>query len=94
MNLPRQNSGPTVGGEAAVRKVDILGPRRHPKCEEAVIYRAGPRRGELFARDSGEPFLENEHVLLDLGFRCHRPEPRQARLQVSLPERRGLTCNT
>ena len=61
-----------VGRGAAVRRErHILGRDGHHRLEEAVIYRAGPRKGEVFARGVIE-HTRSEHHPLDLGFRWHQ----------------------
>ena len=61
-----------VGRGVAVRHEDhVLGRDGHHKLEEAVIYRAGSRKGEVFARGVLS-HTNDEHEPLDLGFRWHR----------------------
>jgi len=49
----------------------ILGRDGHHRLEEAVIYRFGPQRGEVFARGVLK-HTNDEHDPLELGFRWHR----------------------
>ncbi len=61
-----------VGRGVAVRREQhILGRDGHHQLEEAVIYRSGPRKGEVYARGVLN-HTRNEHEPLDLGFRWHR----------------------
>ncbi len=53
-------------GRAVYRREHVLGRDGHHKLEEAVIYRAGPRKGEVYARGVLS-HTGNEHVDLDLG---------------------------
>jgi len=53
-------------GVAVWRREHILGREGHHKLEEAVIYRAGPKKGEVYARGVLKHTNE-EHVDLDLG---------------------------
>lgn len=58
-------------GIAVRRETHILGRDGHHKLEEAVIYRFGPQRGEVYARGVIS-HTNNEHRNVDLGFRWHR----------------------
>jgi hypothetical protein len=58
-------------GVAVRHENHVLGRGGHHRLEEAVIYRSGPRKGEVFARGVLS-HTENEHVPLDLGFRWHQ----------------------
>ena len=58
-------------GVAVRREQHILGRNGHHKLEEAVIYRVGPQRGEVFARGVLS-HTGDEHTPLDLGFRWHQ----------------------
>jgi len=61
-----------VGRGVAVRREQhVLGRDGHHRLEEAVIYRVGPQKGEVFARGVLS-HTANEHVPLDLGFRWHQ----------------------
>jgi hypothetical protein len=61
-----------VGRGVAVYKTGhVLGRGGHHKLEEAVIYRAGPQKGEVYARGK-MVHTRNEHVPLELGFRWHQ----------------------
>jgi len=53
-------------GIAGYRQNHVLGKDGHHQLEETVIYRAGDRRGEVFARGVLK-HTENEHYDLDLG---------------------------
>jgi len=53
-------------GIAAYRLNHVLGKDGHHQLEEAVIYRAGDRKGQVFARGA-LTHTENEHFTLDLG---------------------------
>jgi hypothetical protein len=53
-------------GLAGYRKEHILGRDGHHRLEEAVIYRAGERKGQVFARGVMK-HTQAEHVDLDLG---------------------------
>ena len=53
-------------GLAGYRKEHILGRDGHHRLEEAVIYRAGARKGQVFARGVMK-HTQGEHVDLDLG---------------------------
>jgi hypothetical protein len=53
-------------GIAVYRQKHILGRDGHHQLEEAVIYRAGPKKGEVYARGVME-HTHNEHSDLDLG---------------------------
>jgi hypothetical protein len=53
-------------GLAVYRREHVLGRDGHHKVEEAVIYRAGPRKGEVYARGV-VTHTGNEHKDLDLG---------------------------
>ena len=56
----------------AVRRVEhVLGRDGHHKLEEAVIYRFGPQRGEVYARGVIK-HTADEHQPVDLGIRWHR----------------------
>lgn len=56
---------------AVRREHHTLGRDGHHEVEEAVIYRFGPQRGEVYARGVLR-HTQNEHMDLDLGFRWHR----------------------
>ena len=57
-------------GIAVRREKHTLGRDGHHQLEEAVIYRFGPRKGEVYAR--GQLIhTRGEHTPLDLGFRWH-----------------------
>jgi len=57
-------------GIAVRRERHILGRDGHHQLEEAVIYRFGPQKGEVYAR--GQLIhTRGEHMPLDLGFRWH-----------------------
>lgn len=59
-------------GIAAYRQRHILGREGHHQLEEAVIYGAGPRKGEVYARGV-LTHTKAEHLELDLGtIRWHR----------------------
>ena len=58
-------------GSAVRREDHILGRDGHHKLEEAVIYRFGAQRGEVYARGVIS-HTNNEHREVDLGFRWHR----------------------
>ena len=49
----------------------ILGRDGHHQLEEAVVYRFGAKRGEVYARGVVK-HTNNEHRNVDLGFRWHR----------------------
>ncbi len=53
-------------GVAVYRERHVLGREGHHQLEEAIIYRAGPRKGEVYARGVLS-HTENEHEDLDLG---------------------------
>ncbi len=53
-------------GIAGYRQNHVLGKDGHHQLEEAVIYRAGDRKGQVFARGVLK-HTENEHYDLDLG---------------------------
>ena len=53
-------------GVAVYRQRHVLGRDGHHQLEEAVIYRAGPRKGEVYARGV-LTHTRNEHEDLDLG---------------------------
>ena len=53
-------------GVAEYRERHVLGRNGHHELEEAVIYRAGPRKGEVYARGVLR-HTDGEHVDLDLG---------------------------
>ena len=53
-------------GLAGYRREHVLGRDGHHKLEEAVIYRAGNRKGQVFARGVMQ-HTQGEHVDLDLG---------------------------
>jgi hypothetical protein len=53
-------------GVAHYRQRHVLGRDGHHELEEAVIYRAGPRKGEVYARGVLR-HTHNEHEDLDLG---------------------------
>jgi hypothetical protein len=53
-------------GLAVHREQHVLGRDGHHKLEEAVIYKHGPRKGEVYARGVIE-HTEGEHQDLDLG---------------------------
>jgi len=53
-------------GVAAYRQNHVLGNDGHHQLEETVIYRAGDRKGQVFARGVLK-HTENEHFDLDLG---------------------------
>jgi hypothetical protein len=53
-------------GVAAYRLNHVLGKDGHHRLEEAIIYRAGDRKGQVFARGV-LTHTENEHTDLDLG---------------------------
>jgi len=55
-------------GLAGYRKEHILGRDGHHKLAEAVIYRAGERKGQVFARGVMQ-HTQEEHIDLDLGDR-------------------------
>jgi hypothetical protein len=58
-------------GVAVWRKDHVLGRDGHHQLEEAVIYRFGPQKGEVYARGV-LTHTRHEHADLDLGFRWHR----------------------
>lgn len=58
-------------GVAVYRERHVLGRDGHHQLEEAVIYRGGPRKGEVFARGV-LTHVKSEHQDLDLGFRWHQ----------------------
>jgi hypothetical protein len=58
-------------GVAMYRQNHILGRDGHHQLEEAVIYRVGPQKGEVYARGVLK-HTKSEHYDLDLGFRWHR----------------------
>jgi hypothetical protein len=53
-------------GIAVYRERHVLGRDGHHELEEAIIYRAGPRKGEVYARGVLK-HTNGEHVDLDLG---------------------------
>jgi hypothetical protein len=53
-------------GVAVYRQNHVLGRDGHHQLEEAIIYRAGDRKGQVFARGV-LTHTENEHIDLDLG---------------------------
>lgn len=53
-------------GVAHYRQRHVLGRDGHHELEEAIIYRAGPRKGEVYARGVLK-HTKGEHVDLDLG---------------------------
>ncbi len=53
-------------GVAVYRQNHVLGKDGHHQLEEAIIYRAGDRKGQVFARGVLK-HTENEHYDLDLG---------------------------
>jgi hypothetical protein len=53
-------------GIAGYRQNHVLGKDGHHQLEEAIIYRAGDRKGQVFARGVLK-HTENEHYDLDLG---------------------------
>ena len=53
-------------GVAQYRERHVLGRDGHHELEEAIIYRAGPRKGEVYARGVLK-HTKHEHVDLDLG---------------------------
>src|SRR5258706_595127 len=53
-------------GVAVYRLKHILGTDGHHQLEEATIYKAGPRKGEVYARGVLE-HINGEHNDLDLG---------------------------
>jgi hypothetical protein len=53
-------------GVAGYRQNHVLGKDGHHQLEEAIIYRAGDRKGQVFARGVLK-HTENEHYDLDLG---------------------------
>jgi len=53
-------------GVAAYRLNRVLGKDGHHQLEEAIIYRAGDRKGQVFARGV-LTHTKNEHTDLDLG---------------------------
>jgi hypothetical protein len=53
-------------GVAAYRLKHVLGKDGHHQLEEAIIYRAGDRKGQVFARGV-LTHTKNEHTDLDLG---------------------------
>jgi hypothetical protein len=53
-------------GVAQYREHHVLGRDGHHELEEAIIYRAGPRKGEVYARGVLKHTM-GEHVDLDLG---------------------------
>ena len=53
-------------GIAAYRQIHVLGKDGHHQLEEAVLYRAGDRKGQVFARGVLK-HTKNEHFDLDLG---------------------------
>jgi hypothetical protein len=57
-------------GVAVRHENHILGRDGHHRLEEAVIYRFGPQRGEVYARGM-LIHIKDEHDPLDLGFRWH-----------------------
>jgi hypothetical protein len=66
--LTSQLFGDVGRGVAVRRERHVLGRDGHHQLEEAVIYGAGPRKGEVYARGVLSHAV-NEHVPLDLGFR-------------------------
>ena len=60
-----------VRGIAVYKTGHVLGRDGHHQLEEAVIYRSGPQRGEVYARGA-LTHTQNEHEDLDLGFRWHQ----------------------
>lgn len=70
-------------GVAARHENHILGRDGHHKLEEAVIYRFGPKRGEVYARGV-LTHTRGEHSDLDLGFRWHRIVHNVTRASYSL----------
>lgn len=57
-------------GVAVLRQEHVLGKDGHHRLEEAVIYRSGPRKGEVYARGLVQHTGE-EHVPLHLGGLWH-----------------------
>jgi hypothetical protein len=53
-------------GRAVYRQRHVLGRAGHHELEEAVIYRGGPQKGEVYARGVLK-HTKNEHEDLDLG---------------------------
>lgn len=53
-------------GIAVYLREHVLGRDGHHKLEEAVIYRAGPKKGEVYARGV-LTHIRDEHTDLDLG---------------------------
>lgn len=53
-------------GIAAYRLNHVLGKDGHHRLEEAIIYRAGDRKGQVFARGVLK-HTKDEHTDLDLG---------------------------
>ncbi len=56
---------------AVRRERHVLGRDGHHQLEEAVIFRCGPRRGEVYARGVMS-HVRDEHFPLELGIRWHR----------------------
>jgi hypothetical protein len=69
--LTSQLFGDVTRAVAVRSEQHILGRNGHHQLEEAVIYRSGPRKGEVFARGVLS-HTGNEHMPLDLGFRWHQ----------------------
>ena len=57
-------------GVAVRREHHVLGRDGHHRLEEAVIYRCGPEKGDVYARGI-ITHTEHEHADLELGFRWH-----------------------
>ena len=58
-------------GLAVLHEKHTLGRGGHHRLEEAVIYRGGPEKGNVYARGTFV-HLASEHLPLDLGFRWHQ----------------------
>jgi hypothetical protein len=55
-----------ASGIAVYRERHVLGRDGHQEPEEAVIYRVGPQKGQVYARGVLR-HTKNEHEDLDLG---------------------------
>jgi len=63
--------GAVERGVAAFNERHTLGRDGHHRLEQAVIFKTGPRKGEVYARGTME-HTEQDHDDLNLGLRWHR----------------------
>ena len=63
--------GAVERGMAVFKENHVLGRDGHHKLGQAVIFKVGPRKGDVYARGSME-HTEGDHGDLNLGFQWHR----------------------